>query len=230
MLLHCVLSNSMFPLQHERILDLLDRNPESPSKQPHKSRMTLMSPKECEIVWCNPNQFEMMPDSPVFDLVQSPIPHPTREVACLTLGNYRDSLIYPSQIQRNTNFTTGTRGKLQGRHIISRRERVPRVLLQKQANFLQAPQEYPFLSNRYVRGSLSLLPQIEQIRRCPNSKECRFPCRGLNAGSSFIAQEKAMYESLVENLEKDLGARLIWTGSSHPLTLREVRGVQCFKR
>ena len=53
-----------------------------------------------------------------------------------------------------------------------------------------------------------------------------FPCSGLNAGSSFIAPDKAMYESLVENLEKDLGARLICTGSSHQLTLREARGVQ----
>ena len=61
-------------------------------------------------------------------------------------------------------------------------------------------------------------------------KKVEFPCSGLNAGSSFIAQEKAMYESLVENLEKNLGARLTWTGSSHPLTLREARGVQCFKR
>ena len=88
----------MFPIQHESSLDLLDGTPESPQEQPHKSRMTLMSPKECEIVWCNTNQFEMTPDSPVLDLVQSPFPHPTRQVACLTLGNYRDSLIYPSQI------------------------------------------------------------------------------------------------------------------------------------
>ena len=50
-------------------------------------------------------------------------------------------------------------------------------------------------------------------------KKVGFPCSGLNAGSYFIAQDKAMYESLVENLEKVLGARLIWTGSSHPLTL-----------
>ena len=52
-------------------------------------------------------------------------------------------------------------------------------------------------------------------------KKVGFPCSGLNAGLSFIAQDKAMYESLVENLEKDLGARFIWTGSSHPFTLRE---------
>ena len=88
----------MFPKQPERSLDLLDGIPESPQEQPHKSRMTLMSPKESEIVQCNRNQFEMTPESRVFDLVQSPIPHPTREVACLTLGNYRDCLIYTSQI------------------------------------------------------------------------------------------------------------------------------------
>ena len=52
-------------------------------------------------------------------------------------------------------------------------------------------------------------------------KQVGFACSVLNEGSSFIAQDKAMYESLVENLEKDQGAPLIWTGSSHPLTLRE---------
>ena len=63
---------------------MLDGIPESPQEQPHKSRMTVMSPKESEIVQCNPNQIEMTPESPVLDIVQSPIPHPTREVACLT--------------------------------------------------------------------------------------------------------------------------------------------------
>ena len=88
----------MFPIQHERSLDLLDGIPESPLEEPHMSRMTLMSPNECEIVWCNPKPFKMMPNSPVLDLVQSPVPHPTRQVACLTLGNYSDSLTYPSEI------------------------------------------------------------------------------------------------------------------------------------
>ena len=77
---------------------MLDGTPESPKDQPHKSRMTLMSPKVYEIVWCNPNQLEMMPDCPVLDLVQSPVPHPIIQVACLTLGNYSDSLTYPSEI------------------------------------------------------------------------------------------------------------------------------------
>ena len=88
----------MFPIQHERSLDVLDGTPESPQEQPHKSRMTLMSPKECEIIWCKPNQFKVTPENPVLDLVQFPIPHPTRQVACRNLGNYRDSLIYQSQL------------------------------------------------------------------------------------------------------------------------------------
>ena len=74
----------MFPIKHVRSIDLLDGTPESPQEKLHKSRMTLMSPNECEIVRCKPNQLEMMPDTPVLDLVQSPIPHHTRQVACLS--------------------------------------------------------------------------------------------------------------------------------------------------
>ena len=59
--LHCVLCKSMFPTQHERSLYLLDGTQESPQEQLHKSRMTLMSSKECEILRCNPNQFEITP-------------------------------------------------------------------------------------------------------------------------------------------------------------------------
>ena len=171
-----------------------------------------------------------MPDSPLSDLEQSPIPHHTKQVARLTLGNSRDSLRNPSQIERNTNFSTGTRAKLHGRHIISRRERLPRILLKRKANFPQAPQEYPFLSNRYVRGTLSLLPQVEWKPRCPDSKEGRISLQLLECRLIFLTQHEAMYESPVETLEIALGARLIWTGSSHPLTLREAREVHCFKR
>ena len=73
----------MFRIQHEKKLDLLDGTPESPKEQTHMSRMTMMSQKEREIVWCNRKQFETTPDSPVLDLVQSPVPHPTRQVLVL---------------------------------------------------------------------------------------------------------------------------------------------------
>ena len=75
-----------------------DGTPESSQEHTHKSQMTLMSPKECEIVRCIPNQIEIILDSTVLDLEKSPIPHHTRQVACLTLGNSRDSLRHPSQI------------------------------------------------------------------------------------------------------------------------------------
>ena len=164
---------------------MLDGTPESLQEQPHKCRMTLMSPNECEIVQCNPNQFEMTPDSPVLDVVQQPFPQPTRQVSFVTLGNYRDSLIYTSLIQRNTNLSTGARGKLHGHHIISRREWVPRILLKMQANFPQAPQQQPSLSNRYVSGSLSLLPQVELILRCPDSREGRISLQWLECRLVF---------------------------------------------
>ena len=43
-------------------------------------------------------------------------------------------------------------------------------------------------------------------------KKVRYPCSGLNAGSSFISQDEAMAESQVEALEKALGTRLLWSG------------------
>ena len=88
----------MLPIKEVTSMYLLDGNAESTKEHPHKSRMTLMSPKECEIVQCIPNQIEMMPDSPVLYLVQCPVPHHTRQVGFLTLGNTRDSLRHPSQI------------------------------------------------------------------------------------------------------------------------------------
>ena len=72
--LNCMQSNSRFPVKHVRSLDLLDGMAESPQEHPHKSRMTLISPKECEIVRCIPNQLKMMPDSPLLDIGQSPLP------------------------------------------------------------------------------------------------------------------------------------------------------------
>ena len=50
-------------------------------------------------------------------------------------------------------------------------------------------------------------------------KKVGFPCSGLDAGSSFISQDKGMSESPVETLEKALGPRVISTVASDPLTL-----------
>ena len=131
-----------------------------------------MSPKECEIAQGSPNHLKIMPDSTVLTPEQFPVPPHTGQVALLPLGNSRDSLRQASQVYRNTNFSTGTRGKLHEPHITWRRKLIPRILLNRFDEFPQAPQEEPSLSNRYVTGTLSLLPQVEWIPRCPDSKEC----------------------------------------------------------
>ena len=64
---------------------------------------------------------------------------------------------------------------------------------------------------RYVRGTLCFLPLVEWTPRCPDSKEGRVPCSGLNTGSYFIAQEEGMTESPVETLEKAIVLHLFWT-------------------
>ena len=103
---------------------------ESPPEDPHKSRRTL-SPHECEITRCSPNHLEMMTSPPPLASEQCPIPYHTGQLAWLPLGNSRDSLRHQTQIYRNTNFSTGTRGKLHEPHIISRREVINRILLKR---------------------------------------------------------------------------------------------------
>ena len=78
---------------------MLDGTIESSPEIPHKSRRTLMSPQECEIVRCSPNQLEMMINFPALASEQCPIPHNTRQMARLPLGNSRDSLRHLSQVE-----------------------------------------------------------------------------------------------------------------------------------
>ena len=111
---------------------------ESPPEVPHNSRRTLMSPQECEIARCSPNQLEMVTNPPALPSEQCPIPHHTGQLAWLPLGNSRDSLRHPSQVYRNINFSTGSRGKLHAPHITSRRELIPRILLKRKATFPQS--------------------------------------------------------------------------------------------
>ena len=129
--LHCMQSNSLFPIKQVRSFDLLDGTTESPPEIPHKSRRTLISLQECEIAQGSPNQLEMRTNSPILASEQSLVPHHTGQVALLPLGNSRDSLRHPSQVYRNTNLCTGTRRKLHALHIVLRRELIPRILLKR---------------------------------------------------------------------------------------------------
>ena len=56
--------------------------------------------------------------------------------------------------------------------------------MKRYANFPQAPQEEASLTNRYVKGSLSLLPQVDQYRDELTRKKAGFPCSILNDGTS----------------------------------------------
>ena len=60
--LHCLQCNSRFQIKHVSSFDFLDGTPESPQEHPNKSQMTLMSPKECEMVQCIPHQLEIILD------------------------------------------------------------------------------------------------------------------------------------------------------------------------
>ena len=163
-------SNALFPIEQVRSLDLLEGATEIPPERPYMSRRTLISPQEFETARCSPNQIGITTNSPALASEQCLIPHHTGQLAWLPLGNSRDSMRNPSQVYRNTNFSTGTRGKLHVPHIVSRRELIPRILLNSKANFKEAPEVEPALTNRYVRGTLSFLPQVEWIRKFPDYK------------------------------------------------------------
>ena len=48
-----------FPIKHVRNLGFLQGTKENPQEHCHNKRRTLMSPKECKIDWCTPNQLKM---------------------------------------------------------------------------------------------------------------------------------------------------------------------------
>ena len=124
----------------------------------------------------------------------------------------------------NINFSTATRGKHHAPHIVPRWDLIPSLWLKRCASFPKAPQEEPSLRNQYVRGTLNLLPHVQWILRFPDSKESLISMPELNAGSSFISQDKGISESSVQSLEKALGHSLIWTwGLSSLDTLRDPR-------
>ena len=90
-----------------------------------------MSPQECKIARLAQITLEIKPNFPALVPDQFPVPQHTQQVAYLPLRNYRDSLRHTSQVYRNTNFSTGTRGELHAPHIVSRRELIPRILLNR---------------------------------------------------------------------------------------------------
>ena len=183
--MHCMRSNALFAIKQVRSLDFLDGTKESPPDVPNKSRRTLMSPQECQIARCSPNQLEMTTNPPALASKQCPIRDHTGRLAWLPLGNSRDSLRHPSQVYRNTNFSLGTQGTLHALHIVSRRAD-SQDCIKEVSHIPTTPQEEPSLSNRYVRGTLNLLRHVQWTPRIPESKESRISLQWLECRFVFL--------------------------------------------
>ena len=164
---------------------MLGGTTESPPEVPNKSRRTLMSPQECQIARCSPNQLEMTTNSPALASEQCPVPHHTGQLAWHPLANSRDSLRHLSQVYRNTNFSLGTRGKFHALHIVSRRA-YSQDSIKEVGNIPTTPQEEPSLCNRYVRGTLNLLHHVQWIPRFPEWKESRISLQWLECRLVFL--------------------------------------------
>ena len=106
--LHFMLRSSMFPIKDIRNLDFHDGTEENTQEHCHNKRRTLMSPQECKIDWCTPNELKMKHISPSLNPQPSRIPHHIQQVACHPLQQSRNSLRQPSQVYRNINFSKTT--------------------------------------------------------------------------------------------------------------------------
>ena len=110
----------------------------------------------------------------------------------------------------NINISTATRGKLHAPNIIPRWELIPCLWLKIWANFPPAPQVEFSLSNRYVRGTLCFLSQVEWTARDPDLKEGWISQQWLKFRLVFHLKCERMSESPGETLEKAIVLRLIW--------------------
>ena len=145
----------------------------------------------------------MKPDSPSLAPESSRIPHHIWKVASLHLGNSKDSEIPVSSLEEHQ-FSTAIQGKLRAPHIMLRWE--------------------------LMRGTLSLLPQVDWILRCPDSKEAWISLQWLQWRLLFhLTRWRDVWIPCVDTGGSPVPTSS-WQGASHLLTTREARGVQCFKR
>ena len=69
--------------------------------------------------------------------------------------------------------------------ISSREESDSQDSVKEVGHLPKAPQEQPSLSNRYVRGTLNLLPHVQWIPRFPDWKESRISLQWLECRLVF---------------------------------------------
>ena len=125
----------------------------------HNSRKTMRLPPH----------HKRRPESPALHAEQFCIPHQHKRSLDFLDGT-------PESHQDHCHKSRGTLRSLQQHEelqvpqIILRWELTAWLQLKRNGKFPQAPQEEASLSYRYVRGTLSLLPQVERTLRCPYSK------------------------------------------------------------
>ena len=99
------------------------------------------------------------------------------------------------------------------------------------ANFSQALQEEPSLRNRYVRGTLCFLPQVEWTTRCPDSKQGRVSLQWLKCRLIFhLTRWRDDRIPCGDSRVSHSPPPLLDRGPHILLTHREMRWVHWFKR
>ena len=126
------------------------------------------------------------------------------------LGNSRDSLRKPSQVERIINFIRADWGNFHAHDIFWGWEWYPVFDWRGKPAF-----------DKHLKRSLpSEIGMCERLcvfclnynkpRDAQTQKKVGFPCSAINAGSSFISQDEGMSESPVETIEKAIVLNLFW--------------------
>ena len=145
-------------------------------------------------------------------------------------GNYRDSLRHPSQICMNINVSTAARGKLHAPHIVLKWELIPCLWLKRWANYSQAPQMEFSLRNRYVRGTLFFLCQVEWYVTIHDSKDCRISLQCLKFRLVFhLTRWRDVWIPWGDPRESCKSLPHLDRANRIPLTPREAHEIQWFK-
>ena len=152
-------------------------------------------------------------------------------MAWLTWGIDTDSLRHRSQVDMNINISTATRGKLHAPHIVPSWELIPSLWLKIWANFPPAPQVEFSFSNRYVRGTLCFLSQVEWTTRDPESKEGLISLHCLKFRLVFhLTRWRDVWIPCGVPRESLRSPPHLDRGNHITLTPREAHGIQGFKR
>ncbi|CAI9170971.1 unnamed protein product [Rangifer tarandus platyrhynchus] len=115
-----------------------------------------------------PPRSEMRDDSPTLHAEQFRDPH--------QIWNSRDSPRTPSEFERNTKFSTATRGMVRVHQIVSRSELIPCFRLKTYGNFMQSSQEEASLSNRELQRFPENTVRIREEHQVQHGNSRNGPC------------------------------------------------------